>query len=92
MELVSVARGNTLTSQTRTPNHQTTPRLATGLWGGVKEEEKKKRAHACSFHHSPSRHVCAILCVRIREGGRVGGRERYGTKKNSGVSREEKKD
>lgn len=83
MELVSVARSNTLTSPTRTLDHQATPRLTRGgmRWGC---HERRKKYHGRMRRSFAVRHrvMCARFATRVRTHG--GGRQ--GTKKNSGVS------
>lgn len=51
MELVSVARGNTLTSPIRTPDHQATPRLTRDEMGWERCEKRRNiMSGACVVH------------------------------------------
>lgn len=83
MELVSVARSNTLTSSTRTLDHQATPRLTRGGMGWGCRERRKKYLVGRMRRSFAVRHrvMCARFAARVRTHG---GKARH--KENSGVS------
>lgn len=73
MELVSVAHSNTLTSPTRTLDHQATPRLTRGgmRWGC---HERRKKYHGRMRRSFAVRHrvMCARFAARVRTHGGEG--------------------
>lgn len=83
MELVSVARSNTLTSSTHTPDRQSHPSPYKRRNGAGMPWKKKKNHVGRMRRPFVVRHrvMCARSMARVRMHG-----ERQGTKKNSGVS------
>lgn len=80
MELVSVAHSNTLTSPTRTLDHQATPRLTRGgmRWGC---HERRKKYHGRMRRSFAVRHrvMCARFAARVRtHGGKARYKEKLG--------------
>lgn len=81
MELVSVARSNTLTSSTRTLDHQATPRLTRGGMGWGCRERRKKYLVGRMRRSFAVRHrvMCARFATRVRtHGGKARHKEKFG--------------